>query len=172
MSKVQETQEEIIKPYIPEIRPRDYVGKPTPCGDKIMIKAKLSIDEDGNQIAEPGEEIDLFAYVQASKAATDMAQIVARWQAGDETVINVHPNGFEGDCAIIPNSVNDYDSIIRLNDQALANFQKLPDEVKALFDNDASKFFNSVLANKADAIIADYAAKAGQAQEASSKEGE
>ena len=152
MSKVQETAQE-IKPYI--AIPRASRRVLSVVGDQFMIKAKLSINDKGEQIAEPGDKVDLQAYIQASRASTDMATIVARYKAGDESVLNVNPNGFYGDVDIIPSSVNDVDKISKLSDSALESYNKLPDEVKSLFGS-SENFFNSVLNNKADEIVAKY----------------
>ena len=46
-----------IKPY--SCKPRAPRSVSTPLGDRYMIKAKLSIGPHGEQIAEPGEKVDL-----------------------------------------------------------------------------------------------------------------
>lgn len=154
MSKVQEATGEVIIPYA--CKPRAPRGTSTPIGDRYMIKAKLSIGEHGEQIAEPGDKIDFQAYIQASKASTDIATIVARYNAGDESVLNVTPNGYYGDVDLIPSSVNDVAKINKLSDAAKENFEKLPAEVKALFGS-SENFFNAVLNNKTDEILAKIA---------------
>lgn len=156
MSEVQKSKDtEVVVPYtcVPR-KPRETF---TPIGDRWMIKAKLSIDkETGEKIAEPGEKIDHEAYIQASKASTDIAQIVARWEAGDESVINVNPNGFTGDVSLIPNSINDVDKINKLTDAALKSFEQLPVDLKIKFGNSSAEFFNKVLDGSASQIISDY----------------
>lgn len=164
---MQEVQKEKVIPYT--CKPRAPRSVPTELGSKYMIRAKLYIDKDGNQIAEPGEKIDLNAYVQASKASTDMATIVARAKAGDETVLNVTPNGFYGDTSIIPSSVNDFEKINKLGDIASEKFNALPEEVKSLFSS-SEDFLNAVLSNKVDSIIKSASSK--QAPKAEAKEGE
>lgn len=152
MSKIQETQS--IVPYT--CAPRSPRSVKTPLGDKYMIKAKLSIGEHGEQIAEPGDKIDFQAYIQASKASTDIATIVARYNAGDESVLNVHAKPFYGDVDMIPSSVNDIDKITKLSNLAKDNYDKLPDSVKKLFGS-SEEFFNAVLNNKVDEILAKVA---------------
>ena len=110
----------------------------------------MSIDPvTGARVAEPGEKIDLDAYVQASKASTDIVGIIAKLKAGDESVINVR-DGFYGDTTILPKDINDINSIEKMNKSARESFDKLPAEVKKLFDNDPSKFFSSVLDKTAE----------------------
>lgn len=154
MSKIQEIEGEIILPHI--VKPRSARRVLSNLGEKYMIKAKLSISEHGVQIAEPGDKIDFQAYIQASKASTDIATIVARYNAGDESVLNVTPNGFYGDVDMIPSSVNDVAKINKLSDLAKENYERLPDEVKKLFGS-SEEFFNAVLNNKVDEILAKVA---------------
>lgn len=157
MSKIQTTQDgEVIQPCA--LSPRGPRSVHTPLGDRSYRKAKLSIGPNGEQIAEPGEEVDLQAYIQASRASTDMATIIARYKAGDETVLNAR-EGFYGDVTIIPSSVNDFDKINKLGDIAAEKFAKLPDDIKAAFGNDSATFLNAVMENKVDSILKSYEAK-------------
>lgn len=149
MSEVQKV--ETITPYL--CKPRLPGRRLTPLGDRYQIKAKLSVDPNGIQIAEAGEKIDLQAYIQASKSSTDMATIVARAKAGDDTVLNVTPNGYYGDTSIIPSSINDYDKLNKLSDIAAEKFEALPVEVKKLFGS-SEDFLNAVLNNQVNDILA------------------
>lgn len=147
---------ETLKPCI--LTPRQhYLGKPTPAGDKYYTGVKLSIDPDtGVKVAEPGDRINLDAYIQASAASTDIVSIIQRLQQGDTSVINVRQDGIEGDITQLPKNINDVMAIGGLSDKAREGFNNLPEGIKALFDNDPSVFFDAVLQNKVDAIIAQY----------------
>ena len=87
MSKILQETGEVIVPYF--CKPRKPRSVHTPLGDATYRKAKLSYGPNGEQIAEPGEVVDLQAYIQANRASTDMATIISRYKAGDETVLNV-----------------------------------------------------------------------------------
>lgn len=166
MQEVQKNKE--LVPYT--CKPRAPRSVKTELGSKWMIRAKLSIGPNGEQLAEPGEKVDLNAYIQASKASTDMATIVARAKAGDETVLNVTPNGFYGDTSIIPSSVNDFEKINKLGDIATEKYNELPEEVKKLFGS-SEEFLNAVLSNKVDSILKSAAEKqASQKEEAKGEE--
>lgn len=156
MEKQVNEQGEVLKPCI--LTPRkNYVGKPTSSGDKYQYGVKLTIDPiTGEKLAEVGDKIDLDAYIQASAAFTDIASIVERLKAGDSTVINVKAHGFEGDVAMLPHNINDVVAAGGLSEKARQSFDALPDEVKALFDDDSSKFFDAVITNKVDEIIKSY----------------
>lgn len=153
----------VIRPYSCKPRPaRCTFNNP---GERYKIIAKLSIDPvTGVQKAEPGEKIDLDAYIQASKASTDITTIIAKLKAGDESVINVR-KGFYGDTTILPKDINDITAIEKMNQTARESFDKLPDEVKALFSNDPSKFFSAVLDKSAENVIAAYVASQSKAVE-------
>lgn len=166
MSEVQKNKE--VVPYC--CVPRAPRSTSTPLGDRYMIKAKLSIDDDGRQIAEPGDKIDWQAYIQSSKASTDIATIIARYNAGDESVLNVTPNGFYGDVDLIPSSVNDVAKINKLSETAKANFEKLPPEVQALFGS-SEDFFNAVLNNKTDEILSKISELSKSKEEAAASGG-
>lgn len=157
MSKVSQETGEIIKPY--ECKPRAARSTFTPLGDQFYRKAKLSVGPNGEQIAEPGDVVDLQAYIQASKASTDMASIIARYNAGDESVLNVTPNGFYGDVSIIPSTVNDFEKINKLGEIAADKFAALPKEVQEAFGNDSNAFLNAIMANKVDEILNNYASE-------------
>lgn len=156
MEKQVNEQGEVLKPCI--LFPRkNYVGKPTCSGDKYQYGAKLTIDPiTGAKIAEVGDKLDLNAYIQASAASCDIATIVERLNSGDSTVINVKSYGFEGDVSLLPHNINDVVSAGGLSDKAKESFDALPDEIKSLFDNDSSKFFDAVISNKVDEIIKSY----------------
>lgn len=133
---------------------KEYVGNPTCLGDRYSYGVKLSVDKDtGEKIAEVGDKLDLQAYIQASAKSTDIVSIIERLKGGDTSVINVNPNGFSGDVSLLPHNVNDVMKIGGLSDKAKASFDNLPEEVRGLFDNDPSKFFDAVINNKVDEII-------------------
>ncbi len=146
------------------IRPRAYAETTSVIGDETFKRPHLYIDKQGNQKAEPGEVFDLNGYIQEQAGSTDIAAILARVEVGDTSVINVNPNGFIGDSTILPKDLFDVKRYDKIYQDAEANFNKLPDEVKALFDNDSSNFFNSVMTGKVNQVMADYEAKKKQAE--------
>lgn len=141
----------VLKPRKP------FMGKPTCAGDRYKFNTKLSIDkETGIKLAEPGDKFDLDADIQSYAASTDIVSIIARLQAGDEGVINVHTGGVSGDLTELPRDINDMVAFGGLNEQARAGFDKLPNDIKALFDNSPAVFFDAVLTNKVDEILKSY----------------
>ena len=147
-----------------------YIPKPkkkitsigSPCGEPIIHRADLSIGEHGEKIAKVGEALDLDAMIQAALPSCDITAIVARAKMGDESVLHVNP-GFVGDSVNLPKDLYDYKAMNDLYDKVAGSFDSLPPEIKALFDNKADVYLNSIISNKAETIIADY--KASQQQE-------
>lgn len=155
MTTEKKKQKANIQPCV--LKPRKPIETYTPSGSKWQIKTKLSRDEQGRKVAEPGDKIDLNAQIQVFKASTDIVAIAARLKAGDTTVLNAHP-GISGDLTVLPKSVNDVMNGIQMSNDAYARFNSLPEDIKALFDNDPTKFYESVVNNKVDDILAVYKA--------------
>ena len=130
-----------------------------PIGEKTYKKTRYYFDkETGERMAEPGDEVNLDAYIQASAYATDLAVIYQKFLDGDETVVNVG-EGIYGDMTTLPTDINDVVSSKKVLDKATASFKALPQEIQDLFGNDVNAYFNAVLENKAQSIVKDYLAK-------------
>lgn len=126
----------------------------TSNGSKWSYRVKLSIDPvTGEKIADVGERIDLDATIQSYRDSTDIASIIARYQAGDETVLNVNSSGFTGDVTILPKNINDVVGTNGLFKEVLDKFNSLPDDVRALWNNDPSAFYQSVITNEAANLV-------------------
>lgn len=120
--------------------------------DRYIHLAQLS-QEDGIQKAEPGEKVDWFAHIQASKKTCDLSSIIARYLSGDATVINVG-NPISGDIASLPKNVNDLqDLAVKVRN----NYDGLSDEIKGIFGNSFEDFYNAVLSNTVEEKIGAYA---------------
>lgn len=141
---------EVSEPML--LKPRAPRSLTVNCGSKFIIKQDYTYDENGEKIAKPGNKLDFDAYIQASKASCDIAAIIAKYEAGDESVLNVH-QGFVGDTTVLPKDVYDVKRMNELYDSVNSSFDKLPDDLKALFNNSSDEFLNSLLNNKAQSII-------------------
>lgn len=143
--------------------------KPTPLGSPYIYRAKLSYSDNGDKIAEIGEKFDLDSKIQAAKDSTDIAAIVARYKAGDDSVLHVNP-GFVGDSVTLPKDIYDVKAMNELYDKVSGSFNTLPADIKALFNNSVEDYLNSIISNKANEIIKNYQASQNQ-QEAPKEEG-
>lgn len=137
-----------------QLKPRAPHTTYSNCGTPNIIRADLSIAADGTKIAKPGTIIDLDAMIQAAKASTDIASIVARAKMGDESVLNVK-SGFTGDSVNLPKDLYDYKAMNDLYDKVSASYNTLPEGVQAAFGS-SEAYLNAILNNQADAIISKY----------------
>lgn len=136
------------------LKPRSARSVSTESGSKYIIKQEYTYDENGEKIVKPGAKLDFDAYIQASKASCDIAAIIAKYENGDESVLNVH-KGFTGDTTILPKDIYDVKRMQELYDSVSGSFEKLPDELKTVFGS-SDDFLNALLNNKAQSIIDDY----------------
>lgn len=159
-----EKQQKTIKNKPCVLTPRAFKEIPSEPGKTTFRRPHLFVDEKGNKKAEPGEEFDLDGYIQSQAGSTDIAAILARYKAGDLDAINVNPNGFTGDSTILPKDLYDVKAYDRIYQDAADNFSKLPDDVKKLFNNDSTQFFNSVMNGTIQSILNKYEADKVAAQ--------
>lgn len=136
------------------LKPRSPRSVSTNCGSQYIIKQEYTYDEKGEKIAKPGSKLDFNAYIQASKSSCDIAAIIAKYENGDESVLNVH-KGFTGDTTVLPKDVYDVKRMQDLYDSVSGSFDKLPDELKSVFGS-SDDFLNALLNNKAQSIIDDF----------------
>lgn len=158
LNEVQEPttkKEEVLKPW--SVKPRAARETYTPVGKNELPQTEYYI-EDGIKKSKPKKGIDLISYLKASEASCDLANIVARYESGDVSVINVKANGVSGDVASLPHSIND---ISELSSRVESSFAGLPEDIRALFSNDPTKFLEAILDNSVNDIIS----KAAKAKE-------
>lgn len=148
--------------YSPALRvPKTKLAShPTPAGDHIAYSSDYYV-EDGDQKAKPGQKIDWFGYIQASRDSCDLSTIVARYLSGDSSVINVN-NPIYGDVASMPRNINEVEDLAA---RVKAGYDNFSDEIKGVFNNNFEEFYNAVLSNKVEAKLNAYAS----AKEAAAK---
>lgn len=162
---------EVFSPFI-EKPLKEYTRHVSPVGEKTYRKTRYYIDpETGERCAEPGDEVNLDAYIQSSAAATDLATIYEAFKEGDETVVNVG-RGIYGDMTQLPTNINDVVASQKVIDTASKSFDALPDEVKELFGNDVNAYFNALLENRAKSMVQAYYDGKKKAEPQEQKEGE
>lgn len=157
----EEKKEASIQPYHRTPR-KDFTRVPTCPGSHIIYDAALSVNEKGEQIAQPGQKLDWFGYIQASEKSCDLHNIVARYLQGDMSVVNVNANPLYGDIASMPKNVNELQDLAK---RAKDGYDALSDEVKGIFNNSFEDFYNAVLNGSVDAKIKAYATAKVEAAE-------
>lgn len=135
---------------------KDYRGMPNNPGDKYVIPTRYFIDDvTGEQKSEPDYDAkyNLHERIQASAESCDLHVIAAKYFAGDKTVINVRTPLGVSDTTQLPKNEYDMANLARSSHDA---FNKLPDDIKALFDNDPTVYLDSILKNESMNIVNDY----------------
>lgn len=141
---------------------KDFTRVRSCSGSHVVYDAALSVNEKGEQIAEPGQKLDWFGYIQASEKSCDLHNIVARYLQGDMSVVNVNANPLYGDIASMPKNVNELQDLAK---RAKDGYDELSDEVKGIFNNSFEDFYNAVLNGSVDSKIKAYAAAKVEAAE-------
>lgn len=125
----------------------------TPGGDRFVIPTRYYVDNiTGEKKAEPDPDnkFDLHEKIQASREACDMAVIVQKYLNGDLSVVNVKVPSGVSDTTIL--AKNEYQAQ-ELARQAYLNFQTLPEDIKALFNNDHMTYYEAIMNKTAVNII-------------------
>ena len=105
-------------------------------GNPILQKYRPEYDKQGNLQLIPDGETDLYAEIQSHKASTDLELIVTRYLNGDPAALS-RAQGLYMDITGMPSNMHE---AINLMNQAKADFEKLPVDIKQQFDNDYNKF--------------------------------
>lgn len=80
---------------------------------------------------------DIYRKIQAEAVGTDLPSIIARATAGDPTAFR-NGTGFYGDIVDMPKT---YAEVLNTVNNAQREFDKLPIEIKAKFENSFEKWF-------------------------------
>ena len=118
----------------------DRVRVTSNTGDPIVIEYTARFDENGNlELVESGKR-NLYQEIQADKDVCDINKIIARYRAGDESVLQ-RRQGFFADATQFPKN---YAEMLNIVINGEREFDSLPVEVKNKFDNDFAKFVASI----------------------------
>lgn len=121
----------------------DFASKlsfvPSCPGDRIKVEYSPLVNDDGTVDLIPAGKQDLQEFYNSQAAGCDMHLIISRYLAGDTSVLE-RVQGFYGDVSQLPR--NNAELLQKVIDGE-RNFDRLPKEVKAAFDNDFRKWFAS-----------------------------
>lgn len=132
---------------------KTVVRNRTPRGDRFVIPTRYFIDKvTGAKKAEPDidNKFDLHEKIQSSRDSCDMAVIVQKYLNGDLSVVNVKVPSGVSDTTIL--AKNEYQAQ-ELAKQAYLNFQTLPEDIRALFNNDHMTYYEAIMNKTAVNII-------------------
>lgn len=116
---------------------------PDPCtfsepGSDIYLERKLVKNDDGfDELVVTGKR-SISSMINAWADYCDMAYIISRLNAGDASVLDVVPETY-GDVSDLP---YDHRSALDTVMSARTYFDNLPEETRANFDNDFTRWFS------------------------------
>lgn len=115
--------------------PKDFISD---SGSPIHVLYSAKVDKDGVTTLEKVGEENTDEMIESAKESTDIATIVAYYNAtGDETVLNRYTPHY-GDFSKLPKSLAEF---LQLRIDSQNFFDALPADIKQKFDNNADIFF-------------------------------
>lgn len=106
---------------------------PVGCGTRLTFTKDIS--KNPPKLVKTGQT-DQYAYIQSFKSECDVELIVSRFANGDSTVLQ-RVQGLYGDFTGIP---SDTTEVMNSAHVFVNVWNSLPDEVKAIYENDFDKF--------------------------------
>lgn len=108
-------------------------------GNRVRALFELGKDSNGCKILVKTGSVDVPDFINAFRATTDMAFILARLSAGDTSVLNRKPC-FYADSTMFP---RDPSEGMRMIDASVRAFDALPEDTRAKFDNNVFNWLSS-----------------------------
>lgn len=120
--------------------PVDFSEFKSPAGDLFHDILTPSFRSDGTIELTVSDRIDIKKEINSHRDETDMAFILSRLMAGDDSVLNPRPPMY-GDFTQFPKS---YVEMLNMVLDGERYFDSLPLETRKKFDNDRGKWFASI----------------------------
>lgn len=106
-------------------------------GSKFRMIQEPFITSDGARALRVVGKEDMNAYIQSFKEQTDINLIIERFKLGDVAVLHSQ-KGMFGNFSGCPQTLSDF---LNAQIQAKLLFDRLPADVRLVFDNNVDKFF-------------------------------
>lgn len=126
------------------------------CGSPVRDTFKFVYDEKyGCPRSVKSGTIDWQAYIDASKDSTDINLIVQRVNNGNLAPLHVmDSSAVYQDVSKLPNNMQE---LSKFADSLQNDFNKFPDDIKVLFDNDYQTFVKCTMNGSVNGILTKYA---------------
>lgn len=126
------------------------------CGSPVRDTFKFVYDEKfGCPRSVKSGSIDWQAYIDASKDSTDINLIVQRVSNGNLAPLHVMDgSAVYQDVSKLPNNMQE---LSKFADSLQTDFNKFPDDIKVLFDNDYQTFVKCTMNGSVNSILSKYA---------------
>lgn len=118
----------------------DRIRTITEPGSMYKIVYGSKIDKKGNIIVEPKSKENWYEKIQADADASDINTILAKYTAGDTSVLNSK----QGSYLDITNIPDNYADILNQINEAQNIFNSLPIEKKEKFEFNLNKFLSTL----------------------------
>lgn len=113
-------------------------------GNKFRVTYDSFRNSDGTIRLKESGRTDIKKEINSHAAETDMAIIISRLQFGDTSVLS-SKRPMYGDFTKFPTTYAEAFDLVARSNKA---FEALPDDVRAVFDNDVAKWFASIGSDK------------------------
>lgn len=122
----------------------------TSVGDRIRAKFVKDCSVNPPQLKKVGET-DQYSLIQSYKDECDINRLVARYQAGDTSVLQ-RVQGLFYDATELPTEQTEMMNLAVVAREAWDN---LPNDVKSKFNNDKEIFINALFSSPVDGIVSE-----------------
>lgn len=123
-------------PFKTAFNTQTKTAKATPSGEKIVFEHREDIDSTGRRKLIKDREINIYELIQASAESVEIETILRRAAEGDFSALNV-VNGQYIDVVGAPATLAEAQKFVI---KAKAEFDELPKEIRAKFENNAEIF--------------------------------
>lgn len=131
---------------------------PKDCYNPMRDDYEISTDENGSEFLVKVGEHDQYAEIQSYADAVNFDRILERIALGDTSMLRpVSDNNFY-DTSVLPDTPFE---VIKFKQDNIERFNNLPEDVRKLFNNDVSLFYNSVVNKTIDNILENYGKQNG-----------
>lgn len=110
------------------------------AGSRERVVYSSHVDDSGVVVLAPSGKENLYEYIQSFKDSTSIPLILARYAAGDASVLSRKQGSF-GDFTNLPKT---YAEMLNMMVQGRKFFDDLPVEVRAKFDHSFERFMASM----------------------------
>lgn len=124
----------------PKARVPDFSGFFSNPGETEHIIYAPSFAADGTIVLSPSDVVDIKKEINSYRDQTDMAYILSRLMAGDDSVLTSKVPMY-GDFTQFPRTYAEMLQLVQSGEDA---FNALPADIRLKFDNDRCKWFASI----------------------------
>lgn len=124
----------------PNARIPDFSGFYSHPGETEHIIFAPSFAADGTIVLSPSDVVDIKKEINSYRDQTDMAYILSRLMAGDDSVLTTKTPMY-GDFTQFPRTYAEMLQLVQSGEDA---FNSLPPDIRLKFDNDRCKWFASI----------------------------